>query len=115
MRFLKLVVMLSISVCLIVLALANRSMVELNLLPSEFADSLGLAEAIKMPLFLVILIGVLIGLLIGFVWEYLREHKQRKELGATKKEVRTLAHEMKKLKKETREPQDEILELLDKV
>lgn len=113
MRFLRLLVVLLISLSLIVLALANRNTVELNLLPAEFATALGLSNSITLPLFLVILMGVLIGLLIGFIWEYLREYKHRKELSTAKKEVRNLTHEVKKLRNANAEPSDDILALID--
>ncbi|GLQ33756.1 phosphoribosylanthranilate isomerase [Amylibacter marinus] len=114
MRFIRLCFLLIISIALIVLALANRAFVELNLLPRGLADALGLSQSISLPLFLVILIGVFIGLLVGFFWEYLREYKHRKELGRSKKDLRQLEKEVKALKSTKDAPQDEIIALLDK-
>jgi len=113
MRIIRLFFLLSVSIVLIVLALANRQLVSLQLLPTELAGYVGLDGKINVPLFLVILLGVLIGLLLGFVWEYLREYKHRKELGVKTKEVKTLEREMKKLKRETTSETDQILAMLD--
>jgi uncharacterized integral membrane protein len=113
MRILRLLFLLSVSIVLIVLALANRQVVSLQLLPAELAGYVGLTGTLNVPLFLVILLGVLIGLLFGFVWEYLREYKHRKALGVKTKEVNKLEREMKKLKQETTSETDQILALLD--
>jgi putative membrane protein len=113
MRIIRLLFLLAVSIVLIVLALANRQIVSLQLLPNELADFVGLTGALPMPLFLVILLGVLIGLLLGFVWEYLREYKHRKALGLRTKEVQSLEREVKKLKQETTSETDQILALLD--
>jgi uncharacterized integral membrane protein len=113
MRIIRLFFLVAISIVLIVLALANRQMVSLQLLPTELAGIVGLTGKLAVPLFLVILLGVLIGLLLGFIWEYLREYKHRKALGLKTKEVHSLEREMKKLKKETTSETDQILALLD--
>lgn len=113
MRIIRLLFILSVSIVLIVLALANRQMVSLRLLPADLADVVGFSGTVNLPLFLVILLGVLIGLLLGFVWEYLREYKHRKELGVKIKEVKTLEREVRKLKNETSSETDQILALLD--
>ena len=113
MRIIRLLFLFAVSIVLIVLALANRQIVSLQLLPTELAEFVGLTGALPMPLFLVILLGVLIGLLLGFVWEYLREYEHRKALGMKTKEVISLEREVKKLKQETTSETDQILALLD--
>jgi len=113
MRIIRLLFIVAVSIVLITLALANRQIVSLQLLPSELADFVGFSGSVDLPLFLVILLGVLLGLLFGFVWEYLREYKHRKELGVKTKEVKTLEREMKKLKRETTSETDQILAMLD--
>lgn len=113
MRLIRLLFLISVSIVLIVLALANRQIVSLQLLPSELADFIGFSSTVNLPLFLVILMGVLLGLLMGFVWEYLREYKHRKELGVKTKEVKTLEREVKKLTKEKTSETDQILAMLD--
>tara|TARA_R110002096_G_scaffold14582_5_gene50704 strand:+ start:18248 stop:18589 length:342 start_codon:yes stop_codon:yes gene_type:complete len=113
MRIIRLLFLLSVSLVLIVLALANRQMVDLRVMPTDMAEIVGMSGAVSLPLFLVILLGVLIGLLLGFVWEYMREYKHRKELGSKTKEVKTLEREVKKLKKETSSETEQILALME--
>jgi cell division protein FtsB len=69
--------------------------------------------AITLPLFLVILGGILAGLLIGFVWEWFREHKQRAEAKAQRKERDQLAREVQNLRGEANRGKDEVLALLE--
>ena len=90
MRIIRFSIILTISLALIVLAIANRQVVTLQILPSDLAASFGILGVISLPLFLVVLLGVLIGLFLGFVWEYLREHKYRKALAIKNKKVKML-------------------------
>lgn len=113
MRIIRLLFLLSVAFVLVVLALANRQMVDLRLMTADMAEIVGMSGSVTLPLFLVILMGVLIGLLLGFVWEYLREYKHRKELGVKTKEVKSLEREVKKLKKETVSETDQILALME--
>ena len=69
-RALRLLFLGLLAVVLIGLALANRQIVTLRVLPLEAGSFLGWDWAVQVPLFLVILAGVLLGLLIGFVWEW---------------------------------------------
>lgn len=114
MRLIRLVFLVAIGLGLIVLALANRQMVTLKVLPQELSGMFNLSNQITLPLFLVILLGVLLGLLIGFVMEYFREHKHRRDLSEQKREVKGLRREVQKLKEQTGEAEDEILALLEK-
>jgi uncharacterized integral membrane protein len=98
---------------LIVVAVANRQSVELQLLPSDLAAFVPFAGSITVPLFLVIFGGVLGGLLIGFIWEYLREFKVRSNLSKSNRQVKNLEREVGKLREKIGEGQDEILALLD--
>lgn len=113
MRFIKILFWGIVGLALIVLALANRQIVSLQLLPTELANVIGINNAIQLPLFLVILMGVLIGLMIGFVWEYLREYKHRREAKVKNREVRKLNREVEKLKEQSGESKDDILALIE--
>jgi len=68
MRFVKYLFMALVGIGLIVVALANRGVTTVNILPGDFAQFLPIPNSYSMPLFLVILAGVLAGLLIGFFW-----------------------------------------------
>lgn len=113
MRFIRYAFLIVIGLALIVLALANRSIVTLNLLPTELSAALGVSGSIDLPLFLVILLGVLIGLLIGFMWEWLIEMKNRRVIKKTTREKRGLEREVERLKAKTGETKDDVLALLD--
>ena len=53
------------------------------------------------------------GLLIGFVWEWFREHRQRAEAKAQRKERDRLAREVAQLRGQKRESQDDVLALVE--
>lgn len=112
-RWLKYAFLVVVAFALIVLALANRDPVTLELLPRDIALWMGIAYAIELPLYLVILAGVLTGVLVGFVWEWLREHRHRAAASANKREARKLEQEVKALRGRQAEPQDDILALVD--
>lgn len=113
MRYIRYAVLGSLSLILASIALANRSFVDLKLMPDAVAELVGFNLGITLPLFAVVLAGVGAGLLVGFFAEYLRESKHRREAGAQKREARKLAREVKKLKKQKNEGKDEVLALLD--
>lgn len=113
MRYIRYLFLGSIALVLIIVAVANRQPVKLQLLPEDLAAFVPFAGSITVPLFLVIFAGILAGLLIGFVWEYLREFKVRSDLSKTSKQVRHLEREVGKLREKNGEGQDEILALLD--
>jgi len=112
-RFIKYLFLGAVALVLIVVAVANRQPVELQLLPKDLAAFIPFSGQITVPLFLVIFGGILAGLLIGFVWEYLREFKIRNNLSKTNKQVRHLEREVGKLREKTGEGKDEILALLE--
>ncbi|SMO88459.1 lipopolysaccharide assembly protein LapA domain-containing protein [Ruegeria faecimaris] len=113
MRYLRYAFLAVLGIVLISVSLANREAVELTLIPSAIADLLGFNFSASLPLFVVVLGGIVAGLVIGFLWEWLREHKHRRDATASKGEVRKLEREIKKLKKAQNEGQDEVLALLD--
>ncbi|WP_170351760.1 MULTISPECIES: lipopolysaccharide assembly protein LapA domain-containing protein [Ruegeria] len=112
-RYLRYAFLAILGIVLISVSLANRETVELTLMPEAFAELLGFNLSTSLPLFVVVLGGVVAGLIIGFLWEWLREHKHRRDATAKKSEVRKLEREVKKLKKKQNEGQDEVLALLD--
>lgn len=113
MRYIRYLILAVIGVALIAVALANRGMVSLTLLPEGIARIVGMNQSIELPLFVVIFGGVIAGVMIGFIWEWLREHKHRAEVSRKSKEVGKLEREVKKLKGEKHQGKDEVLALLD--
>jgi putative membrane protein len=113
MRYLRYLFLAVLAICLITVALANRQMATLRLLPDDMAAFSGLSWQIDLPLFVVVFLGIVAGLLIGFVWEWLREARQRAEAGRAKREAATLGREVKRLKHKQAEGEDEVLALLE--
>ncbi len=98
MRYIRYAILAVIAVCLITLALANRELVTLNLLPEQLSLMLGFDRSVTLPLFAVILGGVVVGVLLGFVWEWLREHKHRAEAARQRRDKERLAREVNRIK-----------------
>ena len=113
MRYLRYAFLATLGIILISVSLANVQSVELKLMPDALAELLGFNLSASLPLFLVVLGGVAAGLVIGFLWEWLREHKHRRDATVKKTEVRKLEREVKKLKKKQNEGKDDVLALLD--
>ncbi len=113
MRYIRYVFWAFVGLVLIVVALANRGPVNLNIVPDELAGFLPFSNAYSLPLFLVILGSILAGLLIGFVWEYIREFKQRADAAKRKRELNRLEREVQGLREKTGEGKDDVLALLE--
>ncbi|SFR38849.1 lipopolysaccharide assembly protein LapA domain-containing protein [Litoreibacter janthinus] len=113
MRYIRYLFMAVVGLSLILVALANRGMVTIRVLPEEMAAYLGQPLSYELPLFVVIFGGIIVGLLIGFVWEWLREHKHRADARLQKREKERLEREVKGLKRKSNEGKDEVLALLD--
>ena len=116
MRYIRYAILVVIGLCLLVLAMANRDFVTLQLLPPEVSLLVGFGASVSLPLFIVILLGVIGGLLLGFVWEWLREHKHRAEAAAQRREKDRLAAEvtaMKRAKAKAAAKGDDVLALLE--
>jgi uncharacterized integral membrane protein len=112
MSFVRIVFLGLLAFCLLVLALANRDLVTLRLLPEDLASYLGVRFDVTMPLFVVIFLAIALGLLIGFTWEWLREHKHRAEARAERARRERLETELARVRN-TRTEQDEVLALLE--
>jgi uncharacterized integral membrane protein len=114
MRTIRYVFLAALAVALITIALANRAVVTLDLLPAELAEYLGIGYSISLPMFIVIFGAIIAGLLIGFVWEWMREYKHRVAATKHRREKDQLAREVSKLKVDKAKSEgDEVLALLD--
>ncbi len=113
MRYIRYAFLAALAVVLITVALANRGVVTLHLLPVAVSDFAGISGAITLPLFIIIFAGIIAGILIGFVWEWLREHRLRVEGAASKRDRDRLAREVDRLKGPGAEKGDDVLALLD--
>jgi lipopolysaccharide assembly protein A len=110
MRTLKLVILGVILVALVVLALANRDLVTLNLLPGRMSGLMPVA--VQLPLFVVVLASVVVGMVIGYLLEWLREHKHRRQATRKSREVHQLSREVDRLRRENGRPEDDVLALI---
>jgi uncharacterized integral membrane protein len=111
MRIIKLLLLSAILIALVVLAVANRDSVTLNLLPAGMAQ-LAPGASLSMPLYVVILIAVLTGVLAGYLFEWLREHKHRRAAAEKAREAARLKSEMGRLRKDANRPEDDVLALV---
>ena len=113
MRYIRYASIAIFAIALILIALANREFVTVQVLPTEIAHLAALNPAYDMPLFLVMFGGVLAGLIIGFIWEWLREHKHRAEGARAKRSVAKLEREVKTIKTPESKTGDDVLALLE--
>lgn len=114
-RYLRLILLALLGLSLLTVALANRAVVPVRLLPEDLAALTGLTWAMELPLFLIIFGGIIAGVLIGFVWEWFREHGHRATASQKSREVARLERELAVLKDATSvPPKDDVLALLEK-
>ncbi|MFN7003484.1 MAG: lipopolysaccharide assembly protein LapA domain-containing protein [Roseinatronobacter sp.] len=98
----------------VTVALANRALVEVKLLPDALASLFGFNFEIRLPLFLLLALAVGAGLLLGFIWEWLREHGIRAEAAQLRREKDAMRDELKRVEKiapQTRK--DDVLALVE--
>jgi uncharacterized integral membrane protein len=114
MRYVRYLCIAIFAMALISVALANRGLVSLQVLPTELSGLFAVNPTVELPLFAVILGSILMGLLVGFVWEWIREFGERAEAAKQAREMRRLQREIEKLKDEKHEGKDEVVALLDK-
>ena len=110
MRTLRLVALGIILLVLVVLALANREVVTLNLLPAGMARVMPVA--VELPLFVVCLLSVVAGMVIGYLLEWLREHKHRRHAKQKAREAARLNAEVDRMRRQSGKPDDDVLALL---
>jgi uncharacterized integral membrane protein len=113
MRYVRYASIAIFAVALILIALANRAMVSVKILPDELAGMAALNPSYEVPLFVVIFGGIFAGFIIGLIWEWIREHGERAEAARKARELSALRAEVRRLKGEKHEGKDEVLALLD--
>jgi uncharacterized integral membrane protein len=113
MRYVRYAMFGVTGVALVGMALANRDLVTLQLVPDGLTPVFGFQAAITLPLFVVVLLAVSIGILVGYGFEWLREAKHRREAGVKTRQVRRLEREVSQLKGDRDQGKDEVLAILD--
>jgi uncharacterized integral membrane protein len=107
MRLLKLLFLAVVAVAAVILAVANRDPVTLQLLPVTL--ELGFPVAVTLPLFGAIFAAVFVGILIGLVLEALRETRHRRGEREFKRKAAELDREVSRLARKAGEEDDDIL------
>lgn len=113
MRFIRLVFVVLLAVALIGIALANREVVSLNVLPANLGAYLGIDWVLTMPLFLLVFLAMLAGMVLGLIWEWLRESHLRAESKRRAHEISKLEREVGQIRQQHRAPKDDVLAILD--
>ena len=112
-RYIRVIFLTCLSIILLTLAVANRELVDIRILPSELESFLGGGMILSIPIFVLFLCGVIFGLFVGFVWEWIREMKHRSASSRKSKELAKVENELSQLKRESSQNEDEILLLLN--
>ncbi|MDZ7710948.1 MAG: lipopolysaccharide assembly protein LapA domain-containing protein [Roseovarius sp.] len=113
MKYIRYASIAIFALALVLIALANRGMVTLRILPDELAGFAALNPTYDLPLFVVIFGGILAGLILGFIWEWIREAGERAAAARQARELASLRTEVARLKKAEARDRDEVLSLLD--
>ncbi len=113
MRFIRLVFVILLAIVLIGIALANREMVSLSVLPANLGAYLGVDWVLTMPLFLLVFGAMLVGMVLGLIWEWLRESHLRAESKRRAFEISKLEREVGQIRQQHRAPKDDVLAILD--
>ena len=113
-RMLRYLFLAALTIVLLIVASANRTLVTLHLLPDAFATLLQINWRIEVPVFLVLFFGIILGLMVGFFWEWLREYKHRRTASTKTREVSKLERELAALKDQSSLPDDDVLALLER-
>lgn len=111
MRYVRYALLAIIMIVVILLAVANRDMTTLRLMPEGLAEIH--QESINLPLFVVLLGTLLLGVVLGYVLEWGREMRQRREASERRRRIAQLEQELALIKHKTGEGKDDVLALLD--
>jgi lipopolysaccharide assembly protein A len=103
-----------IAVVFVTVAVANRAIVEVKLLPDTLAALLGFNISFALPVFLLLGLAIVIGLLLGFVWEWFREHGYRAEAAKLRREAASMRSELQRAEKVAPQMRkDDVLALIE--
>ena len=112
MRFLSYAFFALLTVVIILLSVANRQLVRVNVTPDFTAYGVPPAPGHEVPLFVVALLCGTVGFILGAAREYLRESRLRRESQRRRKELGALKREVDALKGAQKQPTDEDDDLL---
>ncbi|MDG1763560.1 MAG: LapA family protein [Paracoccaceae bacterium] len=112
-RYIRVIFLTCLSIIILTLAVANRELVDIRILPSELEGFFGDGMIFSIPIFVLFLCGVIFGLFVGFVWEWIREMKHRSASSRKTKELAKVENELNQLKRDSGQNDDEVLLLLN--
>lgn len=95
MRYIRKIFLGLIAVALILVAVANKQIVTVQLEPFGLGEPF--PQPIDVPLFLVIFASALSGMIAGFLIEWIRERKHRREIAVQQQKAGELRREVKRL------------------
>jgi hypothetical protein len=99
------------ALAVLLLSIANRHLVTVNLGPDLTEYGVAAAPSYAVPLFVVALAFGGVGFILGALREYLREAGVRAAASARRREIGKLQREVDALKSKTRDEDDEIIAL----
>lgn len=116
MKYLRYAFLAVVLLVCVTLALANRAPVTLALWPDTVTAFLGFGYSMTLPLFVIVGGAAGIGLVLGLVWEWLREHGNRKEVTKLRRENSQLRAEVPNVPAPDAprsKPRDQVLAILE--
>ena len=113
MRYIRYASIAIFALALILIALANRVMVPVRIVPEGLSGFTALNPSQQVPLFVVIFGAIAAGLILGFIWEWIREAGERAAAARQAREMERMRAEIKRLKVEKHKGKDDVLALLD--
>lgn len=110
MRVIKMILLAVLALFMILLAIANRDAVTVELLPRQ----LGFVTSWQrdVPLFLVMFLMAIGGFILGWSWEWLRETKTARVARRRRKEIERLEGELAQMRQDNGTEEDDVLALL---
>ena len=113
-RLLKQIILGIILIAIVMVALANREMTTVQLIPEPLVPLFGGTNySVTLPLFVSLLAAIGVGLLVGYLFEWIRERKHRRAVVQRERQVSRLESEVEKLRRKTGEGEDDVLALLN--
>lgn len=112
MRLIRWFILAVIAIALIVVAMANRESLTVQLLPEELSRLVGVNWEITLPVFMIMFVAMFVGVALGYLLEWVREHKHRATAATETRERQRLEQQVKAVVPSTDEG-DDVLALLE--
>lgn len=116
MKYLRYALLALVLILCVTVALANRAPVTLALWPDTVSAFLGFGYSVTLPLFVIVVGAVGLGLVLGLVWEWIREHGQRKDAAQAKRDLQRVQAQqgiVPAQQAKANKPRDQVLAILD--